>query len=127
MENRVVKILWIDDVETWASSVQKNLSIIAGKYNVDLKIVPLTNGDEALVLLNIDFDVIVMDYHMEPFRGDHYINEIRFEEHLDGIPIVFYSQDNNTDLGALVASHRNVLTVYRPNLEDKIKELFFER
>jgi CheY-like chemotaxis protein len=72
-----------------------------------------------------DFDGVIMDYNMEPYRGDKYIDDIRFEEHLGHVPIIFYSQDNSTDLDLLVDKHDHVITVYRPNLEDKIKEVFF--
>lgn len=125
MKKKIIKLLWIDDMESWAISAQTNLGIISNKYNVDLYVVNLTNGEDVIQQLNIDFDGVIMDYNMEPCNGDKYIQDIRFEEHLDGIPVVFYSQDNNTDLEGLVSDLRNVKTVYRPNLEDLIKEMFF--
>ena len=111
-------------MESWANSAQENLKIVAQKYGVDLKIVNCKNGDELTVQLNYDFAGIIMDYHMQPYNGDKYIKEIRFEDHLDNIPILFYSQDNNTDLAKLVQGLENITTVYRPNLEDKITEMF---
>ena len=74
-----------------------------------------------------DFDCIIMDYHMTPHNGDKYIKDIREQDHLTTIPIIFYSQDNNADLNELVKGLANVITVFRGNLEDKIKELFFEK
>ena len=123
---KVVKLFWIDDMESWASSAQENLKIIGTKYEIELKVVPAKNGENIIQQLNIDFDAVVMDYHMEPFNGDKYIRDIRFEEHLEHIPILFYSQDNSTKLDELVSDLKGVTTVYRPNLEDKIKELFFK-
>jgi len=123
---KVVKLFWIDDMESWASSAQDNLRIIGGKYGIELKVVSAKNGEDIIQQLNIDFDAVVMDYHMEPFYGDKYIRDIRFEEHLEHIPILFYSQDNSTKLDELVSDLKSITTVYRPNLEDKIKELFFK-
>lgn len=123
-----IKLFWIDDMESWAASAQSNLEIIAKKYGVTLKIVSAANGEEMDInqkIMQYDFDAIIMDYHMEPFNGDKYIQDIRFERHLDEIPIIFYSQDNNANLDSLVSGLKNIITVYRPNLEDKIKELFF--
>jgi len=119
-------LFWIDDMEDWANSTQKNLKIISRKYNVNLSIVQAVNGEEILQqCMMYNFDAVIMDYHMEPFNGDKYIRDIRDEEHLDNIPIFFYSQDNSTDIGNLVNNLKNVTTIYRPNLEDKIKEFFF--
>jgi CheY-like chemotaxis protein len=72
------------------------------------------------------FDLIVMDFHMEPFNGDKYINEIRDEEHLDNIPIIFYSQDQNVDLAALVTNRKNVHVTNRTSVEDTIKGFIFK-
>lgn len=124
--SKVVKLFWIDDMESWASSAQNNLKIIGAKYGIELKVLSAKNGEDIIQQLNIDFDAVVMDYHMEPFNGDKYIRDIRFEEHLEHIPILFYSQDNSTKLDELVSDLKGVITVYRPNLEDKIKELFFK-
>ncbi len=122
-----IKLFWIDDVETWSASACENLKIIDPKYGIDLSVVFAANGEDVCQkLMMFDFDGVIMDYHMEPFRGNKYIEDIRFEEHLDNIPIIFYSQDNSTNISTLVSSIRNIITVYRPNLEDKIKELFFK-
>lgn len=125
MKKKVVKLFWIDDMENWAKSAQSNLELISFKYNIELYVVTALNGEDIVQQLNIDFDAVVMDYHMEPYNGDKYIEDIRFEEHLEHIPIIFYSQDNNTNLNELVKAMKNIVTVFRPNLEDKIKELFF--
>ena len=127
---RVIKLLWIDDMENWANSAQKNLELISPKYDIQLKVICATNGEDLDIIQKIehyDFDAIVMDYHMEPFNGDKYIREIRYEEHLEHVPILFYSQDNSTNLSEIVGDLKNIITVYRPNLEDKIKELFFNK
>ena len=119
-------LLWIDDMESWASSAQTNLQIISNKYNIKIKIIPATNGEEILQQCMLyNFDAIIMDYNMEPYNGDKYIQDIRNEEHLEYIPIIFYSQDNSVNLESLVKGIPNVLTVFRGNLEDKIKDLFF--
>lgn len=123
---KVVKLFWIDDMDGWATAVHTNLQIIAKKRGIELKIVFARNGEDILQQLNIDFDGVVMDYHMDPFNGDKYIRDIRFEEHLEHIPVYFYSQDNSTDLTVLVSDLKNVNTVYRPNLEDKIREVFLQ-
>ncbi len=123
---KVIKLFWVDDMENWAKSAQTNLQLICGKYEIDLKIVPAVNGEDIVQkLMQFDFDGIIMDYNMEPFNGDKYINDIRYEDHLDEIPILFYSQDNNIDLNKLVANQKNIVCVYRGNLEDKVKEIFF--
>lgn len=122
-----ILLFWIDDMENWANSAQKNLEIISGKYNTKFNFVTATNGEDILnQCMMYEFDGIIMDYNMDPFNGDKYIKDIRFEEHLEHIPIIFYSQDNSVDLGHLVSGLPNVLTVFRGNLEDKIKELFIE-
>lgn len=121
-----VKLLWIDDMVEWAKSTQDNLEIVAKLKSVKLHTVTAINGEEVVQqLMMFDFDCVIMDYNMEPFLGDKYIGDIRNEEHLEHIPIIFYSQDNSTNLADLVKSFKNVEVVYRPNLEDKIKELFF--
>ncbi|HNP19437.1 MAG TPA: hypothetical protein PKL31_13450 [Fulvivirga sp.] len=128
MSTKVLKFLWIDDMENWARSAQKNLEIIASKHNRMLKIINATNGEDIDIIQKMelyDFDAVIMDYHMDPYNGDKYIKEIREVEHLELIPIVFYSQDNSTDLVKLVSGLPNIITVYRPNLEDKLKELFY--
>lgn len=125
---KVVKLLWIDDMVDWASSAQKNLELISSKYDIELVVIPAKNGEEFDIvwkMTNYDFDCVIMDYLMEPYNGDKYIKEIREHDHLENIPIIFYSQDNSTDLDELVKGIPNVTTVFRGNLEDKIKEMFF--
>jgi|LakMenE18May11ns_1017448.scaffolds.fasta_scaffold9871254_2 PleD family two-component response regulator len=124
MENII--LLWIDDMENWAASAQSNLILIGTLNNITINIIPARNGEDILQqCMMYNFDGIIMDYNMEPFNGDKYIKDIRFEEHLEHIPIIFYSQDNNVDLDKLVVGLQNIETVFRGNLEDKIKELFF--
>lgn len=123
---KTVKLFWIDDMVNWASSAQINLQIIANKYNINLEIKTAINGEDVVQQLMLNkFDGVIMDYHMEPDNGDKYIWDIRREEHLYYIPIIFYSQDNSTDLESKISDTGHVTVVYRPNLEDKIKELFF--
>ncbi len=61
---------------------------------------------------------------MDPFFGDKYILDVRNEEHLDNIPILFYSQNNSVDLVSLIGDAKRVECIFRPNLEDKIREIF---
>ena len=122
---KIIKLFWIDDMESWAAAARTNLGIIAIKYKIDLHIIPAVNGEEVVQQLRMfDFDAVIMDYQMEPFNGDKYIKDIRSEEHLEHIPILFYSQNNSVDLNALVLDIKNVTTIYRPNLEDLIREMF---
>lgn len=122
---RKLKFFWIDDVESWSSSAQSNLLILSKKYNIDLEIDTAINGEDITQkLMLFPYDAVIMDYLMEPFRGDKYIADIRSEEHLSNIPILFYSQDSNTDLNDLVSGFNRIIVVYRPNLEDKIREIF---
>ena len=123
---RVIKLFWIDDMENWATSAQDNLKLISQKHGIDLHIIAAINGEMVVQQLNLfDFDAVIMDYNMSPFNGDKYIRDIRDEEHLENIPIIFYSQDTSTDLASLVSGMKKIHIVYRPYLEDKIKELFF--
>jgi CheY-like chemotaxis protein len=122
---KIIKLFWIDDMETWAATARTNLGIIATKYGIDLHIIPAVNGEEVVQqLMMYDFDAVIMDYQMEPFNGDKYIKDIRNEEHLELVPILFYSQNNSIDLQALVSNIKYITTIYRPNLEDRIKEMF---
>jgi PleD family two-component response regulator len=124
---RVVKILWIDDSQSWAKSVQDNLDIICSKYNVEFKFINVLNGEDIVFQCSsYDLDLIVMDYDMEPYTGDKYILDVRNEEHLEYIPIIFYSQNNSVDLESLIIGVKGVKCLYRPFLEDKIKELYFK-
>ncbi len=131
---KVVKLLWIDDMVEWVTSAQKNLEIIAKKYDVELIIVYQKNGEDLSIHENMmfyDFDCIIMDYKMEPFNGDKYIKDIRDNydnafEHLTKIPVILYSIATDTNLDELVEGFQNVFTVFRGNLEDMIKEMFFE-
>lgn len=116
-------------MENWATSAQENLQLIAKKYNVDLHIMSAINGENIVQQLSLfDFDIVIMDYNMTPYNGDKYIRDIRDEEHLEHIPIIFYSQDTSTDLERLITGIRGrnkIHIVYRPHLEDTIKELCF--
>ena len=119
---KALTFLWIDDMQNWASSAQTNLKLISPKYSIDLHIMNAINGEEILQqCMMFNFDAVIMDYHMEPHNGDKYIRDVRNEEHLEAIPIIFYSQDNSSNLDLLISDLKNVITVYRPNLEDKIK------
>jgi CheY-like chemotaxis protein len=123
---KTITFLWIDDMQNWTNSVQNNLNIICPKYSIDLHVINAPNGEDIVQkCMMFNFDAVLMDYHMEPFNGDKYIRDIRDAEHLETIPIIFYSQDNATNLDKLVNGLRNIITVYRPNLEDKIVEMFF--
>lgn len=120
-------ILWIDDMQNWSGIVISNLSIVAEDNGVNLIVMPQLNGENLKqIFMMYPFDLIVMDFHMEPFNGDIYINEIREEEHLDGIPIIFYSQDQNVDLSSLVSNRRNVYVTNRTSVEDTIKSFIFK-
>lgn len=120
-----IKVFWIDDMEDWARTAQANLEIIAGKYDVQLHVISAINGEEVIQqCMMYNFDVILMDYDMSPNNGDKYIRDIRAEEHLELIPIIFYSQHTVTNLESLVEGMKNVETVYRPNLEHRIIERF---
>ena len=119
-------ILWIDDMQNWSSIVISNLSIIAEDKGINLIVMPQLNGENLRqIFMMYDFNLIVMDFHMEPFNGDKYINEIRDEEHLDGIPIIFYSQDQNVNLANLVTNRKNVHVTNRTSVEDLIKSFIF--
>ncbi len=63
---------------------------------------------------------------IEYLRNSMCINQIRDEEHLDGIPIIFYSQDQNVDLAALVTNRKNVHVTNRTSVEDTIKSFIFK-
>lgn len=120
-------ILWIDDMQNWSGIVISNLSIIAEDKGVNLIVMPQLNGENLKqIFMMYPFDLIVMDFHMEPFNGDKYINEIREEEHLDGIPVIFYSQDQNVDLAFLVTNRKNVHVTNRTSVEDTIKSFIFK-
>jgi CheY-like chemotaxis protein len=120
-------ILWIDDMQNWSGIVISNLSIVAEDKGVNLIVMPQLNGENLKqIFMMYPFDLIVMDFHMEPFNGDKYINEIRDEEHLDNIPIIFYSQDQNVDLAALVTNRKNVHVTNRTSVEDTIKGFIFK-
>lgn len=119
-------ILWVDDMQNWSHIITNNLSIIATDNDVNLIVLPQLNGEDLeQIFMMYPFDLIVMDYHMEPFNGDKYISQIREEEHLDSIPILFYSQDQNVDLSALIGNIRNVHITNRASVEDRIKEIIF--
>jgi CheY-like chemotaxis protein len=120
-------ILWIDDMQNWSGIVISNLSIIAEDRGVNLIVMPQINGENLKqIFMMYPFDLIVMDFHMEPFNGDKYINEIRDEEHLNGIPIIFYSQDQNVDLATLVSDRANVHVTNRTSVEDTIIKFIFK-
>jgi CheY-like chemotaxis protein len=119
-------ILWIDDMQNWSHIIESNLKILASDRDVNLLVLNRLNGEDLeQVFMMHQFDLIVMDYHMEPFNGDKYISQIREEEHLDSIPILFYSQDQNVDLSALIGNIRNVHITNRASVEDRIKEFIF--
>jgi DNA-binding response OmpR family regulator len=125
---RPLWILWIEDTDSWLASVQANLHLIAKRYEKELKIHVRLNGEDLGDYLPVyPYDVILMDFNMSPFNGDKYIKDIRYLDHLDHIPIIFYSQDTSTDLQVLVNNITNVSVVYRPNLEDHLIEHFIRK
>lgn len=120
-------ILWIDDMQNWSGIVISNLSIVAEDKGVNLIVMPQLNGENLKqIFMLYPFDLIVMDFHMEPFNGDTYINEIRDEEHLDSIPIIFYSQDQTVELADLITNKKNVHVTNRTSVEDTIKSFIFK-
>ena len=119
-------ILWIDDMQNWSHIITSNLSILATDNNINLIVLPQLNGEDLKqIFMMHPFDLIVMDYHMEPFNGNEYIEAIRQEEHLDHIPILFYSQDQNVDLGSLIGNMQNIHITNRVSVEDRIKGFIF--
>lgn len=125
---RHLKVLWIDDMASWVRTVQTNLEIVSKKYDVTIHIISAPNGEGVVQLCMMhNFDYVLMDYDMNPFKGDKYIRDIRSEEHLEFIPIIFYSQHTSVSLSDLVDDMANIVTVFRPNLEDKLNELFFKK
>jgi CheY-like chemotaxis protein len=120
-------ILWIDDMQNWTDIAIQNLTIIALKKNIQLTVMPRLNGEDLKqVFMMYPFDLIVMDYHMNPFNGDVYIKQIREEDHLDSIPILFYSNDPNVDLASLITDCKNVHITNRKSVEDIIKDFVFK-
>ena len=119
-------ILWIDDMQNWSSIVISNLTLVAEDRNINLIVMPQLNGENLKqIFMMYPFDLIVMDFHMDPSNGDEYIKEIREEEHLDNIPILFYSQDQQVDLASLVSDTKNVFVTNRVSVEDQIKSFIF--
>ena len=119
-------ILWIDDMQNWSGITTANLSIIAQDKGVNLIVMPQLNGENLeQIFMMYPWDIIVMDFHMEPFNGDKYIQDIRMEETLDGVPILFYSQDPNVDLASLVSDLGDVHVTNRSSVEDRIKAFLF--
>lgn len=126
MSNRF--ILWIDDMQNWSYIITSNLSILATDHNINLVVLPQLNGEDLKqIFMMYPFDLIVMDYHMEPFNGNVYIEQIRDEEHLDSIPILFYTQDPNVDLAKLVEKQSNIHITNRASVEDLIKDFIFPK
>jgi CheY-like chemotaxis protein len=121
-------ILWIDDMQNWSHIITSNLSILATSKEINLIVLPQLNGEDLeQIFMMHPFDLIVMDYHMEPFNGNVYIEQIRDEEHLDSIPILFYSQDPDVDLASIVNNKRNVHITDRASVEDMIKDFIFPK
>ena len=115
-------ILWIDDIQNWAGITAANLHIIAEQNGINLIVMPQLNGENLdQILMMYPFDVIVMDFQMEPFNGDKYIRDIREHLHLDTCPILFYTQNPDVDLHAKVPNLVNVHITNRRGLEDMIK------
>ncbi len=119
-------ILWIDDIQDWVNIIENNLKIIAQEKGINLIVMPQLNGENLeQIFMMYPFDLIVMDFHMEPFNGDVYINQIREEEHLDNIPILFYTNDLEVKLEELVHNKKNVSVTNKKFVEDRIKTFIF--
>lgn len=120
-------ILWIDDMDSWSSSASYLLGtkISITKYNVN--IIHRRNGESILQDLMLhDFNLVLMDYHMEPFNGDKYIHDIHYDITFAYVPIMFYSEDPNVNLADLVKNIGNVSVCHRSQLVDNIvKKIFF--
>lgn len=119
-------ILLIDDMDEWSSSASYLLNSKIDKRRYKINIVHRKNGESILQdLLLFPFDVVLMDYHMEPFNGDKYINDIHYDMTFAYVPIIFYSQDPNVDLRALIGNMDNVSVCHRTELVDMIDRRFF--
>ena len=58
-------------------------------------------------------------------RADKYINDIHYDMTFAYVPIIFYSQDPNVDLSALIGNMDNVSVCHRTELVDMIDRRFF--
>lgn len=87
-------ILWIDDVKSWAQTMEKIISSylddLGFKLNVDLH---KDGSNIAQALKNPEIDLIVVDYKLPGINGDELISKIRGLDNF--IEIVFYSRATN--------------------------------
>lgn len=119
-------ILLIDDMDEWSSSATYLLNSRIDNTKYKINIVHRENGESILQdLMLFPFDVVLMDYHMNPFNGNKYIDDIHYDVTFAYVPIIFYSQDPNVDLAALIGNMDNVSVCHRTELVDMIIQRFF--
>lgn len=83
----------------WVKTVQTNLDIVSKKYDVKIHTKFAPDGENVVQLCMMhQFDYVLMDYDMDPSKGDKYIQDIRAEDHLEFIPVIFYSQRTDVSL-----------------------------
>lgn len=107
-------VLWIDDSSNWVVSEKFKIEDRIKLLGVELNPIYRTDGEDiAQIAMVLDVDLVLIDYHLEPFFGDELIGEIRYHSNNDRIPIVFYSQDPDIDLKKLSENYSNVVCIPR--------------
>jgi len=87
-----MKIIFIEDVNRWVTSLEFAVSPHFAKLSVELNIITLTDGSMILQeLMANDIDYIFIDYDLGGSYGDEIIEEIKTSPDFNNIPIVFYS------------------------------------
>jgi response regulator RpfG family c-di-GMP phosphodiesterase len=118
---KTINVLWVDDSKSWVDSelfkIEDRLTLAGAALNVIYRV----DGDGiAQIALTRDIHLVLMDYHLEPFFGNELIAEIRYHSANDRIPVIFYSQDPDVDLGKLVEDFSRVRCIPRNEVGDKI-------
>jgi DNA-binding response OmpR family regulator len=111
---KTLTVVWVDDSTEWVESEQFKIEDAVEEAGYVLDIRHRTDGDGvADIAFLATVDVVLMDYHLEPFFGNEVIADIRYHSNNDRIPVVFYSQDPDVDLIKLVERFSRVKCVNR--------------
>ena len=125
-----MRIAICDDEKFFRDELKKNLEDYANEYSIDFVYSEFSAG-ETLLLSNIEFDLIFMDYQMEKMNGIEIVGNMRNRE--NETTVIFVSNYDEMVFDSMkVHTHRfltkpvNIEKLHEA-LDSFIKEYYFEK
>ncbi|GBF32100.1 two-component response regulator [Desulfocucumis palustris] len=119
-----MKVMAVDDIMVIRKMIEKVVNSLGGE------IVEARDGVEALTQLklkaNVDVDLIILDMHMPNMDGIEFLNVIKDNQKLKGIPVIMSTSEGEKSkvIKAIQAGARNYLV--KPYSEQDLVEKILE-